>query len=204
MRNLVAMFISAAILCGCGSNPRWRTQTFAFSMPADPPRADAPTNIVALNRFSVSPLFQSRSFTYRTADNTYVQDPYAEFLVSPERAVAEPIRAWMRNSGALGRAVEAGSSLTPTVGVEATVTELCGDFRKTSQPVASMQIRFIVYQVNDGSPGPIMLDKVYACETPLARKTPAALMAAWDTDLREIMGEVESDYAKAHSNDSGR
>jgi hypothetical protein len=31
---------------------------------------------------------------------------------------------------------------------------------------------------------------------PLARKTPDALMAAWNIDLREIMSEINSEYAK--------
>jgi hypothetical protein len=64
-----------------------------------------------------------------------------------------------------------------------------------------MEIHFICYEVKDGTPGRIMLDKVCARETPLTRKTPAALMAAWDADLREIMGEINSEYAKANSND---
>ena len=45
----------------------------------------------------MSPLFQSRSFIYRTAENTYEKDPYAGFMVSPERALAEPIRARLHN-----------------------------------------------------------------------------------------------------------
>ena len=45
-----------------------------------------------------------------------------------------------------------------------------------------------------------MLDKVCVHETPMTRKTPDALMAAWDTDLREIMEEINSAYAKANSN----
>jgi hypothetical protein len=42
-----------------------------------------------------------------------------------------------------------------------------------------------------------VLDKVCARETPLTGRTPGALMAAWDTDLREIMQEINSEYAKA-------
>ena len=61
------------------------------------------TNLVVVNRLSISPLFQSRSFTYRTAENTYEQDPYAGFLIPPEQALAESIRASMRASGVFGR-----------------------------------------------------------------------------------------------------
>src|SRR6185436_4572509 len=137
------------------------------------------TNLVALSRVSISPLFQSRSFTYRKAENTYEQDPYAGFLVPPERALAEPIRAWMRASGVFGRVLEPGSGLTATLVAEVSVNQLYGDLRQASGPVGTMEIRFICYEVKDGEPGRIVLDRVFAHETPLARKTPDALMAAW-------------------------
>src|SRR6185436_12015830 len=136
------------------------------------------TNLVALSRVSISPLFQSRSFTYRKAENTYEQDPYAGFLVPPERALAEPIRAWMRASGVFGRVLEPGSGLTPTLVAEVCVNGLYGDFRQASRPVGTMEIHSICYQVKDGKPGLIVLDKVCAHQMPLAVKTPDALMAA--------------------------
>ncbi len=198
MRSLAPILAAAAaILSGCASDPAWKRRAFAFSSPTDPPATIARTNIVALNRVSISPLFQSRSFTYRTAENTYEQDPYAGFLIPPARALAEPIRAWMRTSGVMGRVVEPGSGLTPTLVAEVFVNELYGDFRKASQPVAAMEIHFILYEVNDDTPGRIVLDKVCEHETSLARKTPDALMAAWDAVLREIMAEIISEYAKA-------
>jgi len=174
---------------------------FAFSLPADPPTTNAQTNIVALSRVSISPLFQNRSFTYRKAENTYELDPYAGFLVPPGRALAESIRAWMRASGAFGRVVEPGGGLRPTLVAEISVNELYGDLRQASRPVGTMTIHFICYEVKDGDPGRIVLDRVCAHETPLARNTPEALMAAWDADLREIMGEINSEYSKAISND---
>jgi len=200
MRRLV-LTLFAATLCGCASDPGWKRRVFAFSLPADPPIMNLGTNIVALSRVSISPVFQSRSFTYRTAENSYEQDPYAGFLIPPERALAEPIRAWLRASGVFGRVAEPGSGLTATLVAEVSVNELYGDFRKAAQPVGTMEIHFICYEVKDGTPGRIMLDKVCARETPLSRKAPDALMAAWDADLREIMEEINSEYAKANSND---
>src|SRR5881396_565802 len=200
MRSLACLLLVAGIFVGCAFDPKWKRQAFAFSLPADPPTTNAQTHIVALSRVSISPLFQSRSFTYRKAENTYEQDPYAGFLIPPERALAEPIRAWLRASGVFGRVVEPGSGLAPTLVVEVSGNELYGDFRKASQPVGTMEIHFICYEVKDGAAGRIVLDKVCAHETPLTRKTPDALMAAWDADLREIMEEINSAYAKANSN----
>ncbi len=199
MRVLAFTLFAAAVLCGCVSGPRWTRRTFAFSMPTDVPATNASTNIVALTRVSISPLFESQSFTYRTAHGSYEQDPYAGFLVSPERALAEPIRASMRAGGVFGRVVDAESGLTPSLVTEVFVSQLYGDFRKPSQPLGTMEIHFLCYELNAGTPGRVVLDKTYVHEAPLARKTPEALMAAWDADLRAIMDEVNSEYAKAAS-----
>ena len=64
-----------------------------------------------------------------------------------------------------------------------------------------MEIHFIVYEVKDGMPGNVVLDKVCAHETPLARKAADVLMAARDTDLRQIKEEINSKYAKASTTD---
>jgi hypothetical protein len=186
-------------VCGCTSGPNWKRQAFAFSQPADPPTTNTTQNIVELSRVSISPIFQNRSFTYRTGENSYEQDPYAGFLISPERALAESIRAWMRASDVYGRVVDPGSGLTPNVIVEVSINELYGDFRKASQPVGTMGIHVICCEVQDRQPSRVILDRSYSHETLLDQKTPAALMAAWDRDLGEIMNEIIAEYAKAIS-----
>jgi cholesterol transport system auxiliary component len=204
MKRLTPVFFAAAVFCGCGSSPKWQQQTFAFSTPADPPAANTGTNIVELSHVLVSPLFQSREFTYRTGEDTYEHDPYAGFLSSPERTLSEAIETWMRRGGAFGHVVEPGSGLTPTVNAEAKVTELCGDFRNPGQPLAHLEIHFTFYRAGEEGAGRVLLDRVCSRETPLSHRNAAALMAAWDADLREIMEDISSDYAKANSNDGGR
>ena len=193
------MLFVAAILCGCASGPRWTRQTFAFSLLSEPPATISNTNLVALRHMSISPLFQSRSFTYRTAGDSYEQDPYAGFLIPPEQALAEAMTASMRASGVFGRVVPPGGGLAPSLVAEVSVTQLYGDFRKRSQPSGTMEIHFICYDVNDGVPGRIVLDRLCAHETRMTARTPDALMAAWDVDLRQIMEEINSAYIKASS-----
>ena len=190
--------VIALAVYGCSSDSAWKHRTFAFASPAAPPASVLGTNIVALGRVMISPVFQTRAFTYRTGENTYVRDPYAAFIASPERALAEPIRAGLRQGGAFGLVIEPGSALTPSIMVEASVLELCGDFRNPAAPAGTMEIHFIIYEVESGQAGRIVLDKICSRREPLARRTPEALTAAWDADLRGIMEEVNSAYAKAH------
>lgn len=194
-----SLWLSAVLMGGCSSGPDWTRRAYAFSLPADPASTQAQTNVVALTRVAISPLFQGRSFTYRTAENSYKQDPYAGFLISPERALGEAIRESMRAGGGFGRVVEPGSGLVPSIVAEVFVSELYGDFRKPSQPTGKMELHFLCYEVKEGSPGRVVLDKVYGRETPLKGKAPGDLMEAWDTDLREIMDELKAEYAKVSS-----
>ena len=85
--------------------------------------------------------------------------------------------------------------------MEASVIELDGDFRDPSHPIAEIAIHFIVYESGPEGPGRVLLDKVCARRTALARRTPVALMASWVLDLRKIMDELNSDYAKTDFND---
>ena len=200
MKALAFILMLAAMACGCASEPGWKRQAFAFSLPADPPTTNSTQKITALSRVSISPLFQSRSFTYRTGENSYEQDPYAGFLIPPERALAESIRASMRASGTFGSVLETGSGITPTLIMEISINELYGDFRKPSEPLGTMGLHVICCEVHDDLPRRVVFDKFCSHQTPLARKTPGALMAAWDADLREIINEINSEYAKTSSN----
>ena len=83
--------------------------------------------------------------------------------------------------------------------VEVSINELYGDFRNSSQPVGTMGLHFMAYELQEGVPQRIIFDRFYSQQTPLARKTPGALMAAWDADLREIMNQINSEYAKSIS-----
>ncbi|MGH7971400.1 MAG: hypothetical protein ACREIC_21995 [Limisphaerales bacterium] len=190
MRHVAKILPLAIVVCGCASGPTWKRQSFAFALPEDPPTTNVCDRLVALRRVSISPVFQSRSFTYRTGENSYEQDPYAGFLIPPERALEESIRASMRASAVFGRVVEPGSRITPSLIVEVAIKELYGYFRNPSRPVATMALHFMCYETRDGAPQRVILDTFCSHETLLAAKTPAALMAAWDADLREIMNQI--------------
>jgi ABC-type uncharacterized transport system auxiliary subunit len=188
--------LGAAALCGCGSDPVWKSQSFAFALPAETPAAGTRTNVVALRRVTVSPLFQSRSLTYRTAENTYEHDPYAGFFISPGRAIEQPICAWLRAGGAFGSVIEPGSGLNAPLVAEISVDELYGDFRKKAQPAGVLEIHFVLYEASRDGTGRVLMDKACVRRTPMAKASPAALAAAWDEALRAIMADINTELKR--------
>jgi len=189
---LAILALGVAGLCGCSSEAAWKSQSFALALPDIPPATALKTNVVVLRRVTISPLFQGRSFIYRTGADTYEHDPYAGFFVPPERAIEQPIRAWLRDGDACGCVSEPGSGLTPSLTAEVSVNELYGDFRKVGHPAGVMEIHFILYEIHKDGPGRVLLDKVFVHQAKMAKATPVALADAWDTDLREIMVDLNS------------
>jgi len=124
------------------------------------------------------------------AENSYKHDPYAGFIVLPGRAIGHPVCAWLRAGGAFGTVIEPGSGLSPSLVAEVSINELSGDFRKPAQPAGTLEIHFVLYEVKPDGPGRVLVDKVCAHQTPMAKAAPAALAAAWDADLRLIMADI--------------
>jgi hypothetical protein len=184
--------IGLLALGGCGSEAAWKSRSFAFTSPPDPVVTASHTNVLSLREVTISPLFQGRAFTYQSAEGTYEHDPYAGFFVPPERALEQPVRAWLRDSGLFGSVIEPDSALHPSLEAEVAINELYGDFHKSGHPAGVMEIHFILYQMSEDGPGRVLLDKTCSRQTSMPKAAPAALMAAWDADLREIMAEVNS------------
>ncbi len=147
-----------------------------------------------------SPPFDGRAFVYRTGPNAYEMDPYAGFIVPAGRAVAGPVRAYLRDSGAFADVVEPGSRLNADVWLEIHIVELYGDFREHEQPAAVLKLRMIFFDATNSNSGKAFLQKSYSRRLSIRENTAAAVVAGWNQALGEILGEAVSDLAVARRN----
>ena len=205
-RQIVSALASALLVgalplgfSGCLSRPALVRQTFALESPA-PDRAttNRGDGVLALRSCAVSPLFESRAFVYRTGAEAYEQDPYAGFMVSPNNALAIPVRGYLRNSGVFRDVVEPGSLVQPDRLLEVQVSELYGDFRSPGKPAAVLSLQFVFFRSGSGTSPAVFLDKDYSRRIPLAENTAARVVAGWNQALAEIMTEVAADLAAKH------
>ena len=187
---LTMTWLSLGLLCaGCISRPRLAKEFFALRPP--PPRDTSlisSTNVLAIKPVTVSPLFEGKSFVYRTGEHSFEQDAYADFLVSPSRALEIPIRAYLRQAGLFREVVEPGSALRPDHIAEFSFTELYGDFRQPEDTAAVMSVHFIL--IEDGVARSLVTQKNCTRRVRLKARTAAALVDAWNQALDEIMGEI--------------
>ena len=190
---LLSGLIFAMLLCGCASRAPWQKETFAFVVPSGDIGSPAHTNILSLKGVTISALYQGQQFVYRTGENSYEQDPYAEFLVPPNRMLEECLRLCLRNGHSFAEVLDPGSSLEQSCSLEVFVSQLYGDFRQPDQPFGVVQMSFLLYSTEPAYRGRVLWQREFFKRLPLGHRTAVALVAGWDTCLQQIMEEVNAD-----------
>lgn len=186
---LVSGMALTLLLCGCASRSPWKQESFALTIPASTERgAIAHTNILSLRRVTVSTLFRDQPLVYRTGENSYEADPYAKFLVPPDRMLGECLLISLRNGRAFSDVLDPGSSLKSNCSMEVSVSQLYGDFRQRGKPFAVLQMHLILYRTDDREC--VLWQQDFFKSLPLAARTPAALFVGWNNGLQQIIAEV--------------
>ena len=163
------------------------------------PTNAATARVLGIRTLEIASPFEGRSLVYRTGDNAYVRDPYAEFLDTPSQSLLVTIREWLRNNGSFSVVVEPGSSLKPNTFAEISVTRLYGDFRQPQQAAAVLRMHFRFFDATNGLPGKVLLEQEYSRSIALKSATPAALMEGWNLALTQVLTQVFSDFQRSES-----
>lgn len=190
--SMAGLLLLAFFLSGCLSRPSLVRQNFSFPTPSSSPHS-AEGRTLSIRRLSVAPPFEGRSFIYRTGECSFEQDPYAQFLVSPQESLAEPIRGYLRNDSRIGVVTEPGGGVSPDLFLEISVTHLYGDFRDPKAPAAVLSIRFLFFDATAGFPAKLAFEKEYDRRIPVKARTAVAVMDGWNEALKQIMEALRSD-----------
>ena len=194
--------LGAFLITGCLSKKPLNKESFAFSIPDAKPFASS-TNapILTIRRIAIMPPFDSPSLTYRTGEFSYERDSYAGFLVAPADCLSEPIRAMLRNSGKFSGVIDTESALRGNLDLEVSAEQLYGDFRDKEHPAAVLEMHFVVYnsittsRLSKTSPT-VLVQKSYTRRVLLKSRTAAAVVAALNDALHQIVMQFASDIPK--------
>ena len=142
----------------------------------------------------VNPLFLDPSLVYRVGGDRVEVDPYASLAASPRSLLNEAIRASLLRQPAV-RDIVSGIVGPSGLTVEVFVQEISGDFTRPGEPAAVLSLEVTAY-AGDPAPGaPPLLRKVYTRREPLPKRTAAAVVAAWNGSLADIMKDLGADLA---------
>ncbi len=183
------------LACACASKLPRTPQTFTIDQPAPRPApAATATRVVSLRRVETAPTYAGSEFVYRVSEYGIERDPYASLAAPPAEILTSAIRGYLRDADFIRDVVAAGEGMRIEAAIEPALTELYGDFSNPAEPAAVLSLHFRVLAPASGTAAAReILLKTYTRRIPLSQRTAAAVVAAWNRALGEIMGDFLPD-----------
>jgi uncharacterized lipoprotein YmbA len=185
-----ASLVLALASCSIGK-PIPQPTTYAVELPA-PAGAPAVTRrpeSLRIGNVRVAAAYAGSALIYRTDDVRLTADPYNQFITEPGAMFADQMAAWLDREGPF-KTVSRTESTRPTYYIlEATVTELYGDFRPRQTPAAVLAIQFTLLDQSGTRPRAV-LERIIVRRVDLPHASPDALLRGYNTALTEILSEL--------------
>lgn len=152
-------------------------------------------SILGVSRFTIDSAFSGSGLVYRVGESEYESDFYHEFLASPSAMVTDAVRNWLSTSRLFMRVLDSGSQVDPTHIIEGNITALYGDFRDTSSPKATIEVRLFLLKTETGDEPLPVFGKTYKASINIVSEDPEGLVEAYGRCLEKILSTLESDLA---------
>jgi uncharacterized lipoprotein YmbA len=169
------------------------------------PAASDPLKLVSTDRLRVARVrvsapYDRTALVYRLNAVRYISDPYHAFLSDPAPMLSNRITAWL-SAAELFRSVDGPGSAAPARWIlEATVTELYGDFETgAGDPAAVMSIHFTLIDESMARPR-VAYERVLSRRVSVHSGSTEELVEGYGTALSDILTQ----FAKGLSDQSLR
>lgn len=199
----LALAISAAVaIAGCSIGkpiPQATTYVVEPPMPALSPASERRAQSMRMGNVRVAAAFSGNALVYRTGDVQFVSDPYQAFIAEPAAMLGNRMAEWLDRAGPFKTVSQPGNARPAAFVLEATATELYGDFRAGQTPAAVMAVQFAL--IDPTTPRPtVVLERTIASRIVIAEATPDALVRGYGTALAEILTQLASELQQVSRN----
>jgi hypothetical protein len=147
-----------------------------------------------VQRFSISPEFETNSFVYRLSPTRFTTDFYNSFLISPARMITEVIQEDLWASP-LFSPVPAQTMADIHFQLWGKVLAFHGDIQNIKQPKAIVTIRLIL-EKNTGDGFTPVINKTYGAQILLDAADPGLLADGLGKGINEILDAFYTDIEK--------
>ncbi len=195
-RSARGFALAAALLaCACASKLPRTPETFTIDPPAPrPAHAATATRVVSLRGVEAAPAFAGAELVYRVGEHSIERDPYASLASPPARIVTSAIRGYLRDADGIRDVVAPGEGLPVDAEIEPALSELYGDFSNPAEPAAVLSLHFrVLARASGAASAREILLRTYTKRIALSQRTAAAVVAAWNRALGEIMAAFLTD-----------
>jgi len=191
-RHLATAACAALILAACSiGQPIPQATTYVIEPP--PPAAQSTKGqrpeSLRMGTVQVVAAFSGNGLLYRMNDVTYVSDPYNAFIAEPDAMLGSRIAEWLDRAGPFKSVTQPGSLRHAPYVLEATVTELYGDFRAGQPPAAVLSVQFVLLDLS-GARQQAVFERTISHRVDIAQPTPDALVRGFGTALAEMLTEL--------------
>lgn len=172
--------------------PQANTYLVQPPLPEGVPPVASRAESLRIGTVRVAAAYSGNALVYRVDDVQLISDPYSRFITEPGAMLGDQMAAWLGYAGPFRTVAGAESTLPAHYVLEATVTELYGDFRSGRAPAAVLAAQFALIDQTGSSPKAV-LEHVIVRRVELPRASPDALVRGYGEALAEILGELSTE-----------
>jgi len=188
----LALAMMALAACAIGKTvPQPKTYLVQPAATPDATAARPPTESVRIGGVRVAASYSGNALVYRVGEVEFVSDPYNQFVTEPGAMFADQIASWLNRAGPFRPVLPPESALPTRYVLDATITELFGDFRPAGAPRAVLAIQFTLLDEGRARPQ-LLLERLIERRVDLTKATPEALVQGYGVALSSILEELRT------------
>jgi len=190
--HAAAAVCAALVLVACSIGkpvPRAATYVVDPPMPAASPADTRRSETLRMGNVRVGAAFAGNALVYRMQDVQYTTDPYNAFIAEPAAMLGNQMAAWLDRAGPFRTVAQPGGTQPAPYVLEATVTELYGDFRPGRAPAAVLTVQFTLIDTT-GTRSSVVVERTLSSRVDLAEASPDALVRGYGKALSDVLTQL--------------
>jgi ABC-type uncharacterized transport system auxiliary subunit len=185
--RLAFTLCACVVIASCSiGKPIPQATTYVIELPAAAAAAARRPETLRMANVRVAAAFAGDALVYRMDEVRYTADPYNAFIAEPARMLRSRMAEWLDRAGPFQSVVQPDSVRAVPYILEATVSELYGDFRPGHAPAAVVTVQFALIDLM-GARSKVVLERTIGRRVAIQQATPDALVRGYGEALAEIL-----------------
>jgi uncharacterized lipoprotein YmbA len=205
-KSFLLALCTAVTLAGCAIGkpiPQATTYVVDPSLDDSVPTLPRCRETLRMGNVRVASPYAGNALVYRLDDVRYASDPYHTFVAEPGEMFGNRMAEWLGRVGPFSSVVQPGSVRPAPYVLEATVTELYGDFRNSASPAAVLAVQFALIDQTGTRPA-VVYERTIERRVDLAKASPDELVRGYSAALAQILSQVAPELSAHVAHDRER
>jgi cholesterol transport system auxiliary component len=185
--RLAFKLCACVVIAGCSiGKPIPQATTYVIELPVAAPAAARRPETLRMANVRVAAAFAGDALVYRMDEVRYTADPYNAFIAEPALMLGSRMAEWLDRAGPFQSVAQPDSVRAASYILEATVSDLYGDFRSGHAPAAVVTVQFALIDLM-GAKSKVVLERTIGRRVAIQQATPDALVRGYGEALAEIL-----------------